>query len=63
MKLSGHDERRICVQGRVDPRTLKKYLAGETVRPMVRERIEEALATTGFGVLVRRPLARAGAKA
>jgi len=58
--ISGHDERRVCVSGRVDPRTLRRYLLGEQVRPMVRERIEEALRKVGLEDLIRHPVANEG---
>lgn len=36
-----------------DPRSVEKYLAGKTLKPMTRERIEKALRALGLGDLVQ----------
>ena len=41
--LSDQDVRRIAAEAFCDPRTVRKHLAGETVRLSVRERIEKAM--------------------
>jgi len=53
--LAASIERAMCVRASCDPRTLRKYLAGKTVMPMTRARIEEALRGGGYGHLVRAP--------
>jgi hypothetical protein len=44
--------RAIATSGQVDERTVKRFLAGEPVRPMLRERIQAALAQHGFADLM-----------
>jgi hypothetical protein len=46
-KLPAHRERAVAVEAAVDPRTVRRFIAGEDVRPMVRERIERALVRLG----------------
>lgn len=41
--LSGHDKRAISVEALVDPRTLTRFLRGDAVRPMAKQRIEAAM--------------------
>ena len=36
-------QRRIAVDSRTDPRTVRKFLKGGALRPMTRERIVEAM--------------------
>lgn len=52
-KLSGHDQRRICVDAPCDPRTLRKYLRGEAVRPLANSAIARALRKLGRPDLVQ----------
>lgn len=56
-KLTQQDERRIAVEARVDPRTVRRYLLGELRRRSTIEHIEAALETMGFASLVRRAAA------
>ena len=51
--LSAAILRALCVRASCDPRSIRKYLAGATVSPMPRTRIEEALRVSGYGHLVR----------
>ena len=53
--LAASISRAMCVRASCDPRSLKKYLAGESVSQMTLTRIEEALRTGGYGHLVRPP--------
>jgi len=50
--VSNHDLRRIAVTAECDPRSVVKYLRGVELAPMLRGRIERALASTGFDHLV-----------
>jgi hypothetical protein len=43
-RLEAHEVRRLAVAAEVDPRTVIRYLAGKTIKPMSRVRIERALA-------------------
>jgi hypothetical protein len=43
--LSAHDLRRVAVEAEVDPRTVRKVLAGGEVRDVLLRRIERALRT------------------
>lgn len=47
--LSAHQERAISVAAGCDPRTLRRFLAGKPVMPMIRERIARALKALGAG--------------
>ena len=38
----------LAAESATDPRTVAKYLRGETVRPLTRRRIESALAARGL---------------
>ncbi len=49
--ISAHDRRRIAVHASVDPRTVDRALAGQTIRSTTRARIAEAMAVLGFGEL------------
>jgi hypothetical protein len=51
-KLTAFDERAISVDALVDPRTLRKALAGERVQPMTRVRIRTALEARGLAHLL-----------
>jgi len=51
--LAASISRAMCVRASCDPRTLQKYLAGKSIMPMTRARIEEALRAGGYGHLVR----------
>lgn len=44
----------IAARASCDPRTVLTYLHGLAVRPLVRERIEKALADLNLGHLVRK---------
>ena len=50
--LDASQSRQVAVKAECDPRTVSKYLRGDAVMPMVRRRIERALAEQGFGSLV-----------
>lgn len=41
--LTAHDVRRISVEAKVDPRTVERYLAGQTMKSTTTARIVEAL--------------------
>jgi DNA-binding LacI/PurR family transcriptional regulator len=43
-----HDRRRIAVLAEVDPATVAKFLAGGSVRPLSRMRIERAMVKLGL---------------
>jgi len=47
-ELSAHEIREVAVRATVDPRTVKKHLEGGNIRPMAKERIEEALEALGY---------------
>ena len=46
--FSAHDVRRISVEACRDPRSVSRFLRGETVRPTVAASIEAALAKLGI---------------
>ncbi len=45
-----HDRRRIAVLAEVDPATVAKFLAGGSVRPLSRMRIERAMGKLGLRI-------------
>jgi DNA-binding LacI/PurR family transcriptional regulator len=45
--LSAHDLRRVAVEAEVDPRTVKKVVAGGAVRDVLLRRIERAMKKLG----------------
>jgi DNA-binding LacI/PurR family transcriptional regulator len=47
-KLNPHDERRVAVKAGCDPRTVRAYLAGKSVRSTVAARVSEALRDLGL---------------
>jgi hypothetical protein len=47
-RLSAFDERRVAVTGHLDPRSVRKAIAGEPVSPMVLARTRAALAQLGL---------------
>jgi DNA-binding LacI/PurR family transcriptional regulator len=52
-RLGAAQIRRIAVEAACDPRTVARYLHGEKVAGVARERIERALVALGHGGLVR----------
>jgi hypothetical protein len=46
--LTPHDERRVAVQAGCDPRTVRAYLAGRSVRSTVASRVRGALEALGM---------------
>lgn len=46
--MSAHEIRRIAVNAECDPRSVRRYLAGQPVRDLVRVRIERVLAAEGI---------------
>lgn len=44
-QLNPHELRRIAVAASCDPKTVRRFLTGEPVRPTCRARIESALRT------------------
>lgn len=46
--LGERDRRRVAVAADCDPRSVRRYLRGELVRPSTIARIERALAQLGF---------------
>lgn len=51
-RLPPHEERTVAVKAQVDPRTVRRVLAGESVRPMVRDRVVDALRSLGYGAML-----------
>lgn len=52
--LAQHELRRIAVCGQCDPRTVVRYLRGDaSMASTTTARVESALATCGYGRLVR----------
>jgi len=51
--INAHQVRQVAVDATCDPRSVEKYLAGKTLKPMTRERIEKALRALGLGDLVQ----------
>lgn len=47
-QLSAHEIREVAVRAQVDPRTVKKFILGEEIRPMARERITDAMEALGY---------------
>lgn len=46
--LNAHEVRQVAVKAEVDPRTVRRYLDGQTLRPMTGARIKRALEGLGF---------------
>lgn len=46
--LTPHDERRVAVHAGCDPRTVRAFLAGRSVRSTVAARVRDALAACGL---------------
>ena len=53
-RLDAHDILAIAVESMVDPRTVRRYLRGDSVRDLQRRHIERALSAMGHERLVRR---------
>jgi hypothetical protein len=51
--LTAHDQRRVSVLAFCDSRSVARYVAGRTLRTMLKLRIELALKELGFDHLVR----------
>lgn len=49
-KCPAHTIRKIAVYAEADPRTVRRFLDGKTIRPCVRERIERALTLLGMAL-------------
>ncbi len=56
-RLPLHQEREVAVAASVDPRTVRRVMAGEPVRIMARERVERALRKLGIVLEARSPVA------
>jgi len=52
LHLTPHDRRRIAVAAAVDPRTVDRYLRGQTVASTCTARIRDALARLGLDALI-----------
>lgn len=57
MQLSPHDVRAISVVSHVDPRTIARFLRGESTRPASAAAIKSALAELGYLPANPQPLA------
>lgn len=55
-KLTPHELRAVSVAAAIDPRTVRRYLAGHLVRPSSKTRIVRALRELGFSTLIQREL-------
>lgn len=51
-RLTAHDERALAVAAMVDPRTVRRALAGARVQPMALDRIRAALDARGLAHLL-----------
>ena len=52
-KLNASQTRAISVAASCDPRTLRRYEAGEDIQPLCKERIERALREAGLEEYVK----------
>lgn len=50
LPYTAHDVRRVAVAASVDPRTVRRYLTGQTTASTTAQRIRAALANLGFEV-------------
>jgi hypothetical protein len=53
VKLNAAQTRAISVAASCDPRTLRRYEAGEAVAPLCKERIERALREAGLEAFLK----------
>lgn len=51
-KLSIHEERRVAVVAGVDPRSVRAFIAGRSMRSTTASRVEQALRDTGHAALI-----------